>query len=173
MPTPLAHRSPAQGHQVVVIACEYGDASKGARVIGASGDDPGAASVSRDVILREKLTRRVRPAVTDLPVLVRMDTLKYLRAQEVSGPAAALSNQTRHARTRRVPVPLPGSRAGAAQAEQRNEWATWVWWDREDERSRAAHPRPGRQALGVGDRCSGSVEVTLAAVKGPAPVFTS
>ena len=64
------------------------------------------------MILREKLydadyVRRW----TDLPILVRMDTLQYLRAAEVfGGEPAALSNQT---------TVLADGREGAAAAASR------------------------------------------------------
>src|SRR5512140_3342902 len=88
-----------KGTKVVVIACEYSaTATKGDEVLVVRpGTTPALALGLSSVILREKLydadyVRRW----TDLPVLVRMDTLKYLRASEVvGGEPGALSNQTR------------------------------------------------------------------------------
>ena len=94
-----------KGTRVVVIACEYSaTASKADEVIVVRpGTTPALALGLANVILREKLydADYVRQW-TDLPILVRMDTLKYLRAQDVfGGEPATLSNQTRVLRPRR------------------------------------------------------------------------
>ena len=88
-----------KGTRVVVIACEYSaTATKGDDVVVVRpGTTPALALGLANVILREKLydAEYVRQW-TDLPLLVRMDTLKYLRATEVfGGTPAKLSNQTR------------------------------------------------------------------------------
>src|SRR3990172_1636614 len=73
-----------RGTRVVVIACEYSaTASKGDEVLVVRpGTTPALALGLANVILQEQLydadyVRRF----TDLPVLVRMDTIKYLRAE--------------------------------------------------------------------------------------------
>ncbi len=88
-----------KGTRVVVIACEYSATATKADdvLVVRPGTTPALALGLVHVLLRDKLydadyVRRW----TDLPLLVRMDTLKCLRAQEVFGtPPASLSNATR------------------------------------------------------------------------------
>ncbi|MGC8793077.1 MAG: molybdopterin-dependent oxidoreductase, partial [Bryobacteraceae bacterium] len=81
-----------KGVRVVVIACEYSATASKAdlAVVVRPGTTPALALGLAHVILREKLydTEYLR-RWTDLPVLVRMDTLKYLRAGEVFGTPPA------------------------------------------------------------------------------------
>src|SRR3970040_970215 len=88
-----------KGVKVVVIACEYSStASKGDEVLVVRpGTTPALALGLANVIMREKLyDRDYVLRWTDFPVLVRMDTLKHLRAAEVfGGGPAPLSNHTR------------------------------------------------------------------------------
>ena len=85
-----------KGTKVVVIACEYSaTASKGDEVIVVRpGTTPALALGLANVILRDKLyDANYVKQFTDLPILVRMDTLKYLRAQDVfGGPVAELKS---------------------------------------------------------------------------------
>ncbi|MBI5505714.1 MAG: molybdopterin-dependent oxidoreductase [Deltaproteobacteria bacterium] len=156
-----------KGTKVVVIACEYSaTATKGDEVLVVRpGTTPALALGLSSVILREKLydadyVRRW----TDLPVLVRMDTLKYLRASEVfGGEAAALSNQTRVMDVGEKPAP-PGKHTDMLiTPEMRKEWGDTVWWDRA-----SGAPMPlTRDQVGklsaVGDPLlEGPIEVTLA-----------
>ena len=95
------------------------------------GTTPALALGLAGVIMREKLydTSYVRDW-TDLPLLVRMDTLQYLRAEEVFGPGqAALSNQTRVVREGDT-LPAPGAQSDLLIPEAlRAEWGDFVWWD--------------------------------------------
>jgi len=122
------------GTKVIVIACEYSaTATKGDEVLVVRpGTTPALALGLANVILREKLwDDEYVKQWTDLPILVRMDTLAYLRAADVFGGAPApLGNQTR--------VMAPGEKAPPAgvqrdmliKPEQRADWGDYVWWDR-------------------------------------------
>ena len=156
-----------KGTKTIVIACEYGaTSSKGDEVLVVRpGTTPALALGLSSVILRENLydadyVRRW----TDLPVLVRMDTLKYLRAGEVFGGApGALSNQTRVMDAGEKPPP-PGKQTDMlVTPEMRQEWGDTVWWDRA---SGAAKPLTRDQVgklSSIGDPLlDGSIEVPLA-----------
>ena len=104
-----------KGTRVVVIACEYSATSSKAddAIVVRPGTTPALALGLAHVILREKLydAEYVRQW-TDLPLLVRMDTLKHLRAADVFGGApAALTNQTQVLARRREGAAARASRA--------------------------------------------------------------
>jgi len=123
-----------KGTKVIVIACEYSaTATKGDEVIVVRpGTTPALALGLSNVIMREKLydDEYVRQW-TDLPLLVRMDTLKMLHAQDVFGGAqAVLKNQTRVLAEGEKPPP-PGVQTDILlTAAMRKEWGDNVWWDR-------------------------------------------
>ncbi len=156
-----------QGAKVVVIACEYSaTASKGDQVIVVRPGTTAALALGLcHVILKENLwDQQYVKDWTDLPLLVRMDTLKTLKAQDVFGIAPSpLSNQTR--------VLAPGEKelSPAVQTdmlvsqELRQEWGDYVWWDRS-----SGAPRPltrdqvGKRSPLEDPLLEGSVEVRLA-----------
>ncbi|HWP66155.1 MAG TPA: molybdopterin-dependent oxidoreductase [Candidatus Limnocylindria bacterium] len=122
-----------KGTRVVVIACEYSATSSKAdeAIVVRPGTTPALALGLANVVLQERLydadyVRRW----TDLPLLVRMDTLKYLRATDVFGGAPApLDNQTRVLGPGEKPVP-PGKQTDMlVPAGLRAEWGDYVWWD--------------------------------------------
>lgn len=155
-----------KGTRVVVIACEYSATSSKAddALVVRPGTTPALALGLSHVILQEKLydadyVRRF----TDLPMLVRLDSLKYLRAQDVfGGGVAALSNQTRVVKAGETPPP-PGMQTDILVPEAlRQQWGDYVYWDRA---SQSAKPLT-RDQVGakspVGDPLlEGVVEVTL------------
>ncbi len=155
-----------KGVRVVVIACEYSaTASKADLVLVVRpGTTPALALGLAHVILREKLydvdyVKRW----TDLPVLVRMDTLKYLRAEEVFGTPPAPWKQARVLPAGEREPPAAAHRETIVPENLRREWGDFVWWDRA-----TGSPRPlTRDMVGkfspVGDPLlEGAVEVTLA-----------
>ena len=87
-----------KGTKVVVIACEYSATSTKAdnAIIVRPGTTPALALGLSHVIFKEKLfDRDYVERWTDMPLLVRMDNLKMLRAADVfGGELATLSNQT-------------------------------------------------------------------------------
>jgi nitrate reductase alpha subunit len=156
-----------KGTKVIVIACEYSaTACKGDEVIVVRpGTTPALALGFANVIFRDKLydPEYVRQW-TDLPILVRMDTLEHLRAEDVFGEKpGGLSNQTRIlAAGEKEPPPLAQQDMLIPEA-LRQEWGDYVWWD-----SAANAPKQlTRDEVGakssVGDALlEGAVEVALA-----------
>src|SRR5512140_3604626 len=89
-----------KGTRIVVIACEYSATANKADelIVVRPGTTPALALGLCHVLLRDKLyDDSFIKRFTDLPLLVRMDTLKLLRASELeSSPALAeLTNFTR------------------------------------------------------------------------------
>lgn len=143
-------------------------ASKGDEVIVVRpGTTPALALGLANVILREKLydTQYVNQW-TDLPVLVRMDTLQYLRAQEVFGGAPSELKNTRVlGKDEREPPPIQQDRTVLSGA-MRNAWGDFVWWDRKAQAPRALTRDGVGRNSGVQDPLlEGSVEVKLAGGK--------
>jgi nitrate reductase alpha subunit len=158
-----------KGTRVVVIACEYSATStKGDEVIVVRpGTTPALALGMTHVILRDKLyDADYLKRFTDLPMLVRMDTLKYLRAQEVFGDSPAALKTTRVlAGGEREPAPAAHTRQ-IVPAAMRQEWGDYVWWDR----AASAPKRLTRDMVGANNTVTdplleGAVEVTLAGGK--------
>ena len=156
-----------KGTRVVVIACEYSaTASKGDDVIVVRpGTTPALALGLANVILREKLyDSNYVKQWTDLPVLVRMDNLKCLRASDVFGtPPAELNNQTRVLKTGEQ-APPPGAQNEMLITEaMRAEWGDLVWWDRASNSTKQlTRDMVGRNSNVTDPLLEGSVEVTLA-----------
>ncbi len=156
-----------KGTRVVVIAAEYSATATKADdvIVVRPGQTPALALGLANVILREKLydadyVRRW----TDLPLLVRMDTLKELRAAEVfGGEQAVLSNQT-HVMGADEKAAAPGAqRDMLIPGKLRAEWGDFVAWDR-----KTNAPKPvNRDQVGTHSEIEdplleGSIEVTLA-----------
>jgi nitrate reductase / nitrite oxidoreductase, alpha subunit len=155
-----------KGTRVVVIACEYSaTATKGDDVVVVRpGTTPALALGLCHVLFRDRLydadyVRRW----TDLPLLVRMDTLKLLKAREAfGGEDAALGNQTKVVGAAET-LPPPGAQREILIPEAlRKEWGDFVWYDA---KSRAPK-RLTRDEVGshspVGDpMLEGTVEVSL------------
>jgi nitrate reductase alpha subunit len=155
-----------KGTRVVVIACEYSaTATKGDDVLVVRpGTTPALALGLASVILRENLYDKdyVRQW-TDLPLLVRMDTLKHLRAEEVFGDKPAELKATRVLKEGEKEPPPAQQKEMIVAEKMRLDWGDFVWWDR----ATGAAKRLTRDEVGknskVGDALlEGSVEVTLA-----------
>ena len=121
-----------KGTRVVVIACEYSaTASKGDDVIVVRPGTTSALALGlAHVVLREKLydADYVRQW-TDLPILVRMDNLKYLRARDVfGGKPAELKNTMVLKRGEKEPPPAAQDRMLISE-QMREEWGDYVWYD--------------------------------------------
>jgi nitrate reductase alpha subunit len=165
-----------KGTRVVVIACEYSaTASKGDDVIVVRpGTTPALAVGLAGVIMRERL---YDPAYvrdwTDLPLLVRMDTLQYLRAEEAFGPGlAALGNQSRVVKEGETLPPAGAQTDQLIPEGLRKEWGDFVVWDAARKAPRRltrdeVGARSGGAGAGGGGRAGswlleGTVEVPLA-----------
>jgi nitrate reductase alpha subunit len=159
-----------KGTKVVVIACEYSaTANKGDEVIIVRpGTTPALALGLCHVLLREQRhDEAFVKRFTDLPLLVRMDTLKLLKASELAAPAplAPLTNFTRVMDEGETP-PAPGAqRAQHVPKALRESWGDGVVWDR---RRGAAVPLTRDMVgayfdkAGLDPELEGEVDVTLA-----------
>ena len=150
----------------MVIACEYSATCTKAdqAIVVRPGTTPALALGLAGVIMREKLydTDYVK-RWTDLPVLVRMDTLKYLQAADVfGGGPAKLDNQT-HVLAADEKPPPPGAQRDMLIGEKlRGEWGDYVWWDRAAKAPKALTRDQVGVRSAVGDPLlEGSIEVTL------------
>ncbi len=155
-----------KGTRVVVIACEYSATCTKAdeAIVVRPGTTPALALGLAHVILREKLydadyVRRW----TDLPLLVRMDTLKYLRAGDVFGTQpAALGNQTRVLKEGEGEPPAGAQREILIPQRLRAEWGDFVFWDQRAQAPRAVtRDGVGAKSPVTDPLLEGAVEVTL------------
>lgn len=123
-----------RGTKVVVVACEYSaTANKGDEVLVVRpGTTPALALGLAHVVLREKLFDPgfVR-GHTDLPLLVRMDTLALLRADELPAAAAPkpLTNYVRVLEDGEKPPPPYQQNAQLVPRKLREAWGDLVVWD--------------------------------------------
>ena len=155
-----------KGTKVVVIACEYSSTSpKGDEVIVVRpGTTPALALGLCNVIMQKKLfdgdyVRRF----TDLPLLVRADNLKLLRAEEVFGSQPiALKNQTK-TMAKGSPIPPPGLQTDMLIPEElRQAWGDFVWWNQKTAKPEAiARDQVGKFSNVFDPLLEGSVDVTL------------
>lgn len=155
-----------KGTRVVVIACEYSStSSKGDDVVVVRpGTTPALALGFANVILREGLwDREYVRQWTDLPVLVRMDTLKYLRAQDVFGQGlAALKNTVVLKPEEKEPAPAAQTTQNYTTEKLRGEWGDYVWWDRATNAPKMMTRDEVGKNSKVGDALlEGSIEITL------------
>ena len=155
-----------KGTRVVVIACEYSATSTKADdvLVVRPGTMPALGIGLAHVIMKEKLydadyVRRF----TDLPLLVRMDTLQYLKAQEIfGGNAAALSNQTHVMADGEKEPPAGQHRDQLIPGKLRDAWGDYVWWDKAKKAPRAiTRDEVGAKSKVADPLLQGSVEVAL------------
>ncbi|MCC6364273.1 MAG: molybdopterin-dependent oxidoreductase [Bryobacterales bacterium] len=155
-----------KGTKIVVIACEYSaTATKGDEVIVVRPGTTSALALGLShVIFKEKLyDANYVKQWTDLPLLVRMDTLKNLRARDVfGGKDLDLKNTRILGATEKEPP--PGTHTQQIVPEKlRVEWGDYVWWDRTANAPKAASRDMVGKSSSIGDPLlEGSVEVTLA-----------
>jgi nitrate reductase / nitrite oxidoreductase, alpha subunit len=156
-----------KGTRVVVIACEYSATSCKAddAIVVRPGTTPALALGLAAVVMKERLydadyVRRF----TDLPLLVRMDTLKMLRAEEVfATPLATLTNQARVVKAGEAPVAAGFHTDIRFPEKLRAAAGDHVFWDTQAKRPRAvALDAVGKRSPVDAPLLEGSVEVTLA-----------
>jgi len=155
-----------KGTRVVVIACEYSATATKADdvIVVRPGTTPALALGLSHVILKEKLyDADYVKRWTDLPILVRMDTLKNLRAEEVFGTKPApLSNQTRVLGEGEKEPPPHMHREMLIPGKLREEWGDYVWWDKTADTAKAVTRDEVGDKSGIDDPLlEGKVEVTL------------
>ncbi len=155
-----------KGTRVVVIACEYSATSTKADdvLVVRPGTMPALGIGLAHVIMKEKLydadyVRRF----TDLPLLVRMDSLTYLKAQDVfGGTAAALSNQTHVMAEGEKEPPAGQHRDQLIPGKLRDAWGDYVWWDQAAKAPRAVtRDDVGAKSKIADPLLQGAVEVGL------------
>ncbi|MBI2231751.1 MAG: molybdopterin-dependent oxidoreductase [Deltaproteobacteria bacterium] len=155
-----------KGTKVVVIACEYSSTSIKAddAIVVRPGTTPALALGLCHIIMREKLydadyVRRF----TDLPLLVRADNLKLLRAEEVFGTKpATLKNQTKTV-GKGDKIPPPGAQTDILIPESlREAWGDFIWWNRKTSKPEAiSRDQVGKFSPLADPLLEGTVEVTL------------
>ena len=155
-----------KGTKVIVIACEYSSTSIKAddAIVVRPGTTPALALGLSYVIMRDKLydadyVRRF----TDLPLLVRADNLKLLRAEDVFGAGqAGLKNQTKTL-GKGDKVPPPGAQTDMLIPEAlRQAWGDYVWWNQKASKPEAiSRDQVGKFSPLVDPLLEGNVEVTL------------
>jgi nitrate reductase alpha subunit len=122
-----------KGAKVVVVTVEYSStANKGDEVIVIRpGTDPAFALGLAQVIIREKLyDETFVKRFTDLPLLVRMDTLEPLKAADVfPGYRNAELKLTRVLKPGETPPPVALQDVQFVPAALRDEWGDAVVWD--------------------------------------------
>jgi nitrate reductase alpha subunit len=126
----------AKGAKVISVTVEYSSvASKSDDVIIIRpASDPAFALGLAHVIMKEKLyDEEYIQSDTDLPFLVRMDTLKLLRAEEVI-PNFKASKERRDTITikkgQNAPAPIMAGGQQCISEELLDEWGNFVVWDK-------------------------------------------
>jgi nitrate reductase alpha subunit len=131
-----------RGARVIVIATEYQATANKADeviVIRPGTDAALALGVARQIIDEQRYDARFVKNFTDLPLLVRLDTLKLVSAADVipNYQLAALSNFTRVLKPGEAPAPIAQQNAVQLPEAMRNAWGDYVVWD-----TRANQPQP-------------------------------
>jgi nitrate reductase alpha subunit len=157
------------GAKVIVIAPEYQSAASKADevIIIRPGHDTALAMGVAHVLIRDKLyDQEFVKAYTDLPLLVRMDNLKLLRARDVF-PDYRPAELRNFARVLRPGEPLPPPSQQDAQLipqELREEWNDFVVWDQKSGQPKVVtRDEVGRHFLekGIDPALEGEFEVAL------------
>ncbi len=159
-----------KGTKVVVLTVEYSaTANKGDEVIVIRpGTDPAFALGLASVIVGEKLyDAEFVKRYTDLPRLVRMDTLEPLLARDVfpGHKEALLSNWVSVIKTGQRPVPTIAQNGMQMPESMRGEFADFVMWDAKTGKPVAvSRDQMGERfaTAGIEPALEGAFEVTLA-----------
>jgi nitrate reductase alpha subunit len=157
------------GAKVVTIAPEYQSSSSKASevIVIRPGTDSLLALGLAHVIVKERLyDEAFVKSFTDLPLLVRMDNLKLLRASDVfpGYRAAALRNFTRITRPEEKAPPPALQGAQYVPQELRDEWNDSVVWDKVADRPAAVtRDQVGKffEERGLDPALEGEFEVSL------------
>jgi nitrate reductase alpha subunit len=156
-----------KGTKIIVIACEYSATATKADevVVLRPGMTPALALGLCHVILREKLyDSDYVKQWTDLPLLVRMDTLQNLRAKDVfPGDTLATLKATRVLKKGEKEPPAVQHREQIVGEALREEWGDYVWWDHKTGGpKKVTRDMVGKHSEIVDPLLEGAVEVTLA-----------
>jgi len=159
-----------KGAKIVTVACEYQSTSNKADVVVVMrpGSDPVLAYGLAYVIINEKLyDEEYIKSSTDLPLLVRMDNLKLLKAGDIIKDYnnAELKNYVKVLKAGESPPPMTLQNAPIITEELRKEWGDFIVWE-----SKANLPAvvtrddfgENFKKKGVDPKLEGEFEVTLA-----------
>jgi nitrate reductase alpha subunit len=155
-----------KGTKVIVIACEYSATACKADevVVVRPGVTPALALGLCNVIFREKLyDAEYVKQWTDLPLLVRMDTLENLRAKDVfPNDQLAELKQTKILKKGEKEPPALQHAEQIVGEEMRADWGDYVWWDRKNNApKKLTRDMVGKYSAVTDPLLEGSVEVTL------------
>ena len=101
---------------------------------------------------------------TDMPILVRMDTLKYLKAADVFGGGPAELKQTIILKEgEKAPPPGEQSDKNIVPEKMRQEWGDYVWFDTKTNKPQMLTRDDVGKNSKIGEaKLEGAVDVTLA-----------
>ena len=170
---PDAHwmtESRMKGTKVVVIAAEYSATMSKAdeAIVVRPGTTPALALGLAQVVMQEKLfDEQVVLTKTDLPMLVRMDTGKMLRAEDVfpDYELAELSNGVIIKRKGDAKLPPYGQGMAVLTEEKRKDWGDFVVFDAQAQQAVAVNrDQYGKAFLesGIQPRLDADIELDLA-----------
>jgi nitrate reductase alpha subunit len=155
-----------KGTKVIVIACEYSATSTKAdeAIVVRPGTTSALSLGLANVLFREKLyDAQYVNQWTDLPVLVRMDTLKCLRAKDVFGGTVASLKKTRVLGANEKEPPPLAQTSTVVTEQMRNDWGDYVWWDRSGNSPKMlTRDMVGKDSNVTNPLLEGAIEVTLA-----------
>lgn len=156
-----------KGTKIVVIACEYSATCSKAdeAVVVRPGTTPALALGLAGVIMKEKLyDLEYVKQWTDLPILVRADTLKELWVKDVFGTAPGLlKNQTTTLKKGETAPPPGVQKDMYVSEEMRDGWGDFVWWDKKTNKPQPlTRDQVGKFSPVTDPLLEGTVEVTLA-----------
>ena len=123
----------AKGTKVITVACEYQSTSSKADevILIRPGSDTAFALGMANIIIQEKLyDLEYAQANTDLPLLVRMDTLKLLKPQDILKDYQPVELQKSQVLKEGEKTPPPAKQEKQIITEKlRREWGDFVIWD--------------------------------------------
>ena len=156
-----------KGTRVIVIACEYSATATKADdvVVVRPGTTPALALGFANVIFQENLyDKEFVRQWTDMPILVRMDTLKYLKAADVFGGGPAELKQTLILKEgENAPPPGAQGEKNIVPEKMRLEWGDYVWFDTKTNKPQMLTRDDVGKNSKVGEaKLEGAIDVTLA-----------
>lgn len=155
-----------KGTRLIVIACEYSATATKADevVVVRPGTTPALALGFANVIFQEDLyDKEYVRQWTDMPVLVRMDTLKYLKAGDVFGGAPAELKQSVIIKEgEKALPPIQQSEKNIIPEKMRLEWGDYVWFDTKTNKpQKLTRDEVGKNSKIGEAMLEGSIELTL------------
>ena len=155
-----------KGTKIVVIACEYSATATKADdvVVVRPGTTPALALGFANVIMQENLyDKEFVRQWTDMPILVRMDSLKYLKAADVFGGGPAELKQTQILKEGEKAAPAgEQSDKNIVPEKMRLEWGDYVWFDSKTNKPQMlTRDDVGRNSKVGEAKLEGAIDITL------------